>query len=124
MLSTNNLELVRGINRAGNLREGIGIRAFSIPLSSKNWRSRFQVRREVQLGIRSWEQSERSSTRSLRLDLKFGGAEIRCRQLEIRGSKFAAARNWKSAARFKAWEQLERASTRSLPVDLKFGDCI
>ena len=49
------------------------------------------------------------------LDLKFGGAEIR-------GSKFAAARNWKSAARFKAWEQLERASTRSLPVDLKFGD--
>ena len=72
---------------------------------------------KLQLGIRSWEQSERSSTRSLPLDLKFGGAEIR-------GSKFAAARNWKSAARFKAWEQLERASTRNLPVDLKFGDYI
>ena len=40
----------------------------------------------------------------------------------IRGSKFAAARNWKSATRFKAWEQLERRRREVCRVDLKFGD--
>src|SRR5947209_8648203 len=43
-LSTKNLELVRGINGAGNLREGIGIRASSTTLSSNKFASFYYSR--------------------------------------------------------------------------------
>ena len=42
--ATLSLELFRGINRAGNLREGIGIRASSTTLSSNNLASFYYSR--------------------------------------------------------------------------------
>src|SRR3954451_10827165 len=60
-LSTNNLELVRGINGAGNLREGIGIRASSTTLSSNNLasfyysRGRYFERAAISMGARAMQ---------------------------------------------------------------------
>src|SRR5947209_14313747 len=107
----NNLELVRRINGAGNMREGIGIRASSTTLSSNNLasfyysRGRYSKRAAILMGARAMQEGIGSNlcnfsrisldlkfaglnsklgavgevvNRRLPLDLKFGGAEIRC----------------------------------------------
>src|SRR5205823_512452 len=54
--ATLSLELFRGINRAGNLREGIGIRASSTTLSSNNLASFYYSRgRYFETSGISWE---------------------------------------------------------------------
>ena len=75
---------------------------------------------KLQLGIRSWEQSERSSTRSLPLDLKFGGAEIRSK-FEVRSSRRLGIGSLQLDS--KPGSSLEGVDAK-FAVDLKFGDCI